>query len=111
MTKEVLGGKWKSNLVYAISTGLIRPSQLQKAIPGATKRVLNLQLKELEEFKVVKKKIYPQLPPKVEYSLTPLGETLMPIIIMMNEWGDQNRTLIEKVITARARQNQASREQ
>jgi DNA-binding HxlR family transcriptional regulator len=101
MTKEVLGGKWKANLLYAISEGIIRPSQLQRAIPGSTKRVLNLQLKELEEFQVIEKKIYPQLPPKVEYYLTELGKTLLPIILQMNQWGEQNRRLIETIITGR----------
>jgi DNA-binding HxlR family transcriptional regulator len=102
VTKEVLGGKWKANLIYGISEGIRRPSDLQRAIPGATKRVLNQQLKELEAFNVLTKKIYHQLPPKVEYSLTELGETLMPIIKMMNQWGEHNRVPLETVIRARS---------
>ena len=102
VTKEVLGGKWKANLIYGISEGIRRPSDLQRAIPGATKRVLNQQLKELEEFNILTKKIYHQLPPKVEYSLTKLGETLMPIIKMMNQWGEHNRIPLETVIRARS---------
>lgn len=102
VTKEVLGGKWKANLIYAISEGILRPSDLQRAIPGSTKRVLNLQLKELEEFHILTKRIYRQLPPKVEYSLTELGETVLPIIKMMNQWGEHNRTPLETVIKARS---------
>ncbi|MDB5153188.1 MAG: transcriptional regulator, HxlR family [Mucilaginibacter sp.] len=102
VTKEVLGGKWKANLIYAISEGILRPSDLQRAIPGSTKRVLNLQLKELEEFHILTKKIYHQLPPKVEYSLTGLGQTVLPIIKMMNQWGEHNRTPLETVIKARS---------
>ena len=102
VTKEVLGGKWKANLIYAISEGILRPSDLQRAIPGSTKRVLNLQLKELEEFDILTKKIYHQLPPKVEYSLTGLGETVLPIIKMMNQWGEHNRIPLETVIKARS---------
>jgi DNA-binding HxlR family transcriptional regulator len=102
VTKEVLGGKWKANLIYAISEGILRPSDLQRAIPGSTKRVLNLQLKELEEFDILTKKIYNQLPPKVEYSLTGLGETVLPIIKMMNQWGEHNRISLETVIKARS---------
>jgi len=102
VTKEVLGGKWKANLIYAISEGILRPSDLQRAIPGSTKRVLNLQLKELEEFHILTKKIYRQLPPKVEYSLTGLGQTVLPIIKMMNQWGEHNRIPLETVIKARS---------
>jgi len=100
LTKEVLNGKWKANLIYAISEHIKRPSELQRAMPGATKRVLNMQLNQLEEHGIISKKIYHQLPPKVEYSLTPLGESLMPLIDAMNIWGDQNRSHLEKVIAS-----------
>ena len=102
MTKEVLGGKWKTSLIYAISEGILRPSDLQRAIPGSTKRVLNQQLKELEEFHILNKKIYHQLPPKVEYTLTELGETVLPIIKMMNQWGEHNRIPLETMIKSRS---------
>jgi DNA-binding HxlR family transcriptional regulator len=98
LTKEVLDGKWKANLIYAIFQGIKRPSELSRTFPDATQRVLNFQLKELETHGVITKKIFPQLPPKVEYSLTELGESLMPIIDAMNHWGDQNRTLLESAI-------------
>ena len=102
MTKEVLGGKWKTSLIYAISEGILRPSELQRAIPGSTKRVLNQQLKELEAFDILTKKIYHQLPPKVEYSLTRLGKTVLPIIKMMNQWGEHNRISLETVVRERS---------
>ncbi len=98
LTKEVLNGKWKANLIYAIFEQIKRPSELQKVLHGATKRVLNVQLKQLEKHGIITKKIYHQLPPKVEYSLTPLGESLMSIIDAMNHWGDQNRNELECVI-------------
>jgi DNA-binding HxlR family transcriptional regulator len=75
-----------------------RPSELTRILPEATRRVLNVQLKELEEHGLVEKKIYPQLPPKVEYSLTEIGWSLMPIIDAMNQWGDANREFLESVI-------------
>jgi len=103
MTREILGGKWKPNLLFAISEGINRPSQLQRAIPQSTKRVLNLQLKELEEFEVIEKKIYHQLPPKVEYRLTERGETLMPLLRQMNDWGDKNRSFIKNIILNRTK--------
>lgn len=101
MTKEILGGKWKPNLLLAISLGIKRPSDLQRAIPHSTKRVLNLQLKELEEFRVITKQIYHQLPPKVEYFLTDIGESLLPILKSMDDWGNRNRAVIEAVIINR----------
>jgi DNA-binding HxlR family transcriptional regulator len=61
------------------------------SLPGATRRVLNVQLKELEAHGMVEKKVYAQLPPKVEYSLTAIGWSLMPIIDALNQWGDAHR--------------------
>ena len=99
LTKEVLNGKWKANLVNGISMGFQRPSELFRLFPGATKRVLNVQLKELEKHGIVAKKIYPELPPKVEYSLTPLGQSLLPLIDLMNNWGNENRAFLQSVIS------------
>jgi DNA-binding HxlR family transcriptional regulator len=98
LMKEVLYGKWKIHLIYYISKGKKRPSELQREIPEATRRVLNMQLHQLEEHEIVAKKIYPQLPPKVEYSLTPFGESLLPVVDLMGEWGDNNREQLQRVI-------------
>lgn len=98
LTREVLNGKWKPALLNAISMDVKRPSEILRLMPGATRRVLNVQLKELESHGMIAKKIYPQLPPKVEYSLTEIGWSLMPIIDAMNQWGDANRTSLERVI-------------
>lgn len=87
ITMEIIGGKWKPCLIDSISKGIRRPSAIQKCHPNATKRVLNLQLKELEDHGVIRKKIYPVLPPKVEYFLTDLGKTLLPLISHMELWG------------------------
>lgn len=99
LTKEVLNGKWKPALLNAISMNVKRPSEILRLLPGATRRVLSVQLKELEEHGMIQKKIYPQLPPKVEYSLTDIGWSLMPIIDAMNQWGDTHRQFLEKVIS------------
>ncbi|WDF70416.1 helix-turn-helix domain-containing protein [Sphingobacterium oryzagri] len=98
LTKEVLNGKWKPALLNAISMEVKRPSAMLRLLPEATRRVLAVQLNEMEAHGLISKKIYPQLPPKVEYSLTNLGWSLMPIIDAMNMWGDQNRSFLEKVI-------------
>ncbi len=98
LTKEVLNGKWKPAILRAISMGVKRPSEILRLFSGATRRVLNVQLKELEGHGMIEKKTYPQLPPKVEYSLTEIGYSLMPIIEAMNQWGDDNRHFLENVI-------------
>jgi DNA-binding HxlR family transcriptional regulator len=94
----VLYGKWKIRLLFFISEGNIRPNELQKKIPDATRRVLNVQLKQLEEHELVTKTIYPQLPPKVEYSLTEFGKSLIPVIAMLGQWGDENQERLRTVI-------------
>jgi DNA-binding HxlR family transcriptional regulator len=99
LTKEVLNGKWKPALLNIISMDIKRPSEI----------LLTVQLKEMEEHGMVEKKIYPQLPPKVEYSLTKIGWSLMPIIDAMNQWGDNNRQFLETVITQNPKTTQVSK--
>ncbi|OGX82109.1 winged helix-turn-helix transcriptional regulator [Hymenobacter coccineus] len=100
LTKEVLHGKWKSTLLHFIAQGVQRPSSLQRAIPMATRRVLNIQLNELEQHGLVRKTVFPQLPPKVEYHLTGLGQSLLPVIAAMEQWGDEHRAELEQVLAA-----------
>nr|WP_295870334.1 helix-turn-helix domain-containing protein [uncultured Chitinophaga sp.] len=88
VTLEIIGGKWKPCLINSIHKGIHRPSELARQNPTASKRVLSLQLKELEEHGVIRKVIYPVLPPKVEYFLTGLGESLLPIVALMETWGE-----------------------
>src|SRR6187549_339916 len=96
---EVLYGKWKIRLLYFINEGYKRPSELQKKIPDAPARVLFMQLKELEQHDLISKVIYPQVPPKVEYSLTAFGQTLMPILVALGNWGDEHSDHLRGVIT------------
>lgn len=98
---EVLYGKWKIRLLWFLNEGYQRPSELQRKIPDATRRVLNMQLKELEEHGLVTKKIYPVVPPKVEYSLTEFGKTLVPVIAALGQWGDEHEELLRDVIIRR----------
>lgn len=98
---EVLYGKWKIRLLWFINEGHQRPSELQRKIPDASRRVLNIQLKELEEHGLVSKIIYPVVPPKVEYSLTEFGQTLIPILSAMGQWGDTNEAYLRSVILKR----------
>lgn len=98
LVKEVIFGKWKIHLIHFIAEGNKRPNELQKKIPGATRRVLNVQLNELETHGLVSKRIYAELPPKVEYSLTDLGQSLLPIITALGQWGDNNQEHLRQVI-------------
>ena len=85
----LLGGKWKTVILYHLMEGTLRYSTLRKAMPSVTERTLSLQLKKLEADGIVKRKVYYKKPPlKVEYSLTELGETLIPVITSIAKWGD-----------------------
>ncbi|TGN09830.1 winged helix-turn-helix transcriptional regulator [Leptospira ilyithenensis] len=95
---EVLYGKWKMRLLYFINEGHKRPSELQRKIPDATRRVLHLQLRELEEHELVSKIIYPQVPPKVEYSLTEFGKSIIPLISSFGQWADKHDEQLRRVI-------------
>ena len=95
---EVLYGKWKIRLLWFINEGFQRPSELQRKIPDASRRVLNIQLNELERHELVTRKIYPVVPPKVEYSLTEFGKTLIPVIAALGQWGDEHEQHLRNVI-------------
>ncbi len=98
LVKEVVFGKWKIHLIYFIAQGVQRPGELQRKIPGAARRVLNVQLNQLEGHGIVCKQIYPELPPRVEYSLTELGQSLLPHVVALGEWGDEHQEYLRQVI-------------
>lgn len=86
---EVIGGKWKGVILhYLIEYGVLRFNELQKLTPDLSPRILTAQLRELEDDGVIRRKVYPVVPPKVEYSLTAAGETLKPLVRSMKVWGD-----------------------
>src|SRR6266850_965878 len=84
---EVIGAKWKGELLYILFTGTKRYGELRRLVPGATQRMLTLQLRELEEDGVIDRKVYRVVPPRVEYSISKRGESLKPIIDAMWHWG------------------------
>ncbi len=93
---SLIDSKWKSCIIDELRHGPMRPSELHKALPEATPRVLDLQLKELVEDGLVEKTIYPELPPRSEYAISPLGSTLIPIIDAMIAWGNSHAEVFEK---------------
>ena len=89
VTIGVIGGKWKSVVLYHLIKGrVIRFGEFRKLLPKVTAQMLTAQLRELEADGVIHRKIYTQVPPKVEYSLTTFGESLTPIIRAMTNWGE-----------------------
>jgi DNA-binding HxlR family transcriptional regulator len=84
---EIIGGKWKGKILFILFTGTKRFGELRKLLPDTTQRMLTTQLRELEEDGVIERKVYHQVPPKVEYSIAPKGESLKPIIDCMWHWG------------------------
>ncbi|WP_254050263.1 helix-turn-helix domain-containing protein [Myroides sp. N17-2] len=90
VTLKVIGGKWKPCIIDCIATGINRPTSIQKAIKNASLRVINQQMSELLEYEIISKTVYEGYPLKVEYSLTDFGKTLLPLIEMMQLWGDEH---------------------
>ena len=88
-TLAIIGGKWKILILYHLCAGTQRFNELRRLLPDITQRMLTLQLRELEDDGIVHREVYPQVPPKVEYSLTAFGATLIPVIEVMDAWGKQ----------------------
>jgi len=87
---DVIGGKWKVVILFWLKEGVRRFSELRRLIPGISERMLTQQLRELEDHGIVHRRVYAQVPPKVEYSLTPYGRTLRPITDLMCAWGKKH---------------------
>ncbi|AOK30876.1 HxlR family transcriptional regulator [Burkholderia singularis] len=91
VTLSVIGGLWKPVILFHLLRGKRRFMELTRLMPNTTQRMLTLQLRELEADGIVARHVYPQVPPKVEYELTPLGQTLAPVLISLREWGESYR--------------------
>lgn len=87
---NLIGGKWKLIIMYMIRTKRNRHSLLLKNIPEISKQTLTNQLRELEADGIIKRDIFPEIPPRVEYNITPFGSTLLPIIESMHQWSMQH---------------------
>ncbi|WVT90974.1 helix-turn-helix domain-containing protein [Enterococcus durans] len=88
-TLEVIGGKWKPIILCHLGNGPIRTGELKRQIPTITQKMLTQQLRELEEDRIVDRKVYNQVPPKVEYSLTEEGKSLREILVAMSVWEEE----------------------
>ncbi|HEY4111054.1 helix-turn-helix domain-containing protein [Puia sp.] len=89
-TIDVIGGKWKPIIIFILMDGPLRFGEIHRTIPGMALKVLSRQLKELEEDDILIRTAYPEVPPRVEYSLSPKGETLRPAIQLLSAWGTEH---------------------
>ena len=90
LTMAIIGGKWKTVIIYHLRNNKLRYNELRKLMPAVTERTLSLQLRKLEEDKIIKREVKHEKPPlKVSYSLTKLGKTLIPVVKTIAKWGDE----------------------
>lgn len=87
---EIIGGKWKGVILYHLLSETMRFNQLRRLMPEVTQRMLTRQLRELEADNIISRKVYPEVSPKVEYSMTEYGKTLAPVIYALQTWGLQH---------------------
>jgi DNA-binding HxlR family transcriptional regulator len=87
-TLAVIGGRWKVLILQQLLGGVKRFNELHRALSGITHKTLTHQLREMEADGLVHRKVYPQIPPKVEYSLSPLGRTMKPVLDAMHHWAE-----------------------
>jgi DNA-binding HxlR family transcriptional regulator len=97
IANKLLGGKWKACVIDSISRGSKRPSEIHRDIPEAPARVINMHLKELEDYQLIGKITYPGFPLKVEYFLTDIGKSALPIIAAMDKWGTTQRDHVNRI--------------
>ena len=88
-TLGVIGGRWKGVVLFHLLKGKKRFGELRRTLPNCTQRMLTLQLRELEEDGLVKRTIFAEVPPRVEYELTPFGRSLEPVLLGMRDWGEK----------------------
>lgn len=104
----LIDGKWKSVILFHLMAGTLRFNEIRRQIPSVTQRMLTNQLRELEEDGLIDRKVYAQVPPKVEYSLSPLGRSMEPVLMALKAWGDANLGLYGKPETTRQDHSEAA---
>lgn len=101
-TLDLIGGKWKSIILFRVLEGTRRFNELRRLMPGLTQRMLTNQLRELERDGLISRKVYAEVPPKVEYSMTEFGRTLEPVLLSLKQWAEVQmlpRMLSAEIIT------------
>lgn len=94
-TLQLIDGKWKGVILYHLLDETLRFNEIRRKLASVTQRMLTNQLRELESDRLVSRKVYPEVPPRVEYSLTELGQSLRPVLMTLKAWGDENTIRLE----------------
>jgi DNA-binding HxlR family transcriptional regulator len=96
LSLDIIGGKWKMPILWRLKDGSKRYGELKRSLPKVTHKMLTQQLRELEQDEIITRKVYPEVPPKVEYDLTLLGKSVIPVIDLLREWGEEYRSVFNK---------------
>lgn len=90
LAMELIGGKWKGKIIFRLRNGAMRSSELQHSLlPGISNKMFTQNVRELEKNHIIERIVYPVVPPKVEYLLTELGKSVLPVILALNDWGSK----------------------
>ena len=93
LSLDIIGGKWKIPIIWRLKDDSKRYGELKRSLPKVTHKMLTQQLRELEQAEIITRKVFPEIPPKVEYSLTLLGKSVIPVIDLLREWGEEYRSV------------------
>jgi DNA-binding HxlR family transcriptional regulator len=93
---DIIGGKWKIPIIWSLKEGSKRYSELRRSLPTVTHKMLTQQLRELEQDEIILRKVHPEVPPKVEYSLTLLGQSIIPVVDLLHDWGEEYQKVFSR---------------
>jgi DNA-binding HxlR family transcriptional regulator len=96
LSLDIIGGKWKMPIIWRLKDDSKRYGELKRSLLKVTHKMLTQQLRELEQDEIITRKVYPEVPPKVEYNLTLLGKSVIPVIDLLREWGEEYRGVFVK---------------
>ena len=97
--QRMIGGKWALSIIYHLSIGTLRFGELNRRIPNATQSTLTKELRSLEGYQLINRKVYAEVPPKVEYSLTEIGMRFLPVLGGLSQWGEEYKQYVKKSLT------------
>ena len=101
VTLGLIDGKWKGVILFHLQEGCLRFSELRRRLPGITQRMLTKQLRALEDDDLITRKVYAEVPPRVEYALSETGQRLRPVIEILRAWGVDHKARLEATATAK----------